>query len=361
MRGIVFNAPGDVRVETVPDPAIVEPSDAIVRVTKAGICGSDMHIYNHGDAFGFSPGCRLGHEFVGVVEEIGSEVRNVRVGQKVASPFWISCGACHFCRRGLHTSCLHGGAYGFQPFWCGGGEVQGGQSQFVRVPLADGTLEGVPEALADDAHDALVLPLTDVFATAYHAVMGAALAEGDAVLVVGDGAVGLLTCHAARLLRPRAIVLAGHHDDRLELGRRLGATHVVNTSANGDVAQVLGDLTDGRGPDAVIDAVSSATSMAMSAETVRPGGTVSWVGMEVFLGAPEIAWDRCFMRNLTIRGGIAPVKRYLPELWPLLERGLIDPSPVLTHDLTMDDAASGYGAMARREPGTVKVGISPRS
>jgi hypothetical protein len=172
MRGTVFSAPGDVRVETVPDPAIVEPSDAIVRVTKAGICGSDMHIYNHGDAFGFGPGCRLGHEFVGVVEEIGSEVRNVRVGQKVASPFWISCGACHFCRRGLHTSCLHGGAYGFQPFWPGGGEVQGGQSQFVRVPLADGTLEGVPEALADDAHDALVLPLTDVFATAYHAVGG---------------------------------------------------------------------------------------------------------------------------------------------------------------------------------------------
>jgi threonine dehydrogenase-like Zn-dependent dehydrogenase len=117
MRGTVFSAPGDVRVETVPDPAIVEPSDAIVRVTKAGICGSDMHIYNHGDAFGFSPGCCLGHEFVGVVEEIGSEVRNVRVGQKVASPFWISCGACHFCRRGLHTSCLHGGACGFQPFW----------------------------------------------------------------------------------------------------------------------------------------------------------------------------------------------------------------------------------------------------
>ena len=126
MRGIVFNAPGDVSVETVPDPTIVEPGDAIVRVTKAGICGSDMHIYNHGDAFGFSPGCRLGHEFVGVVEEVGGDVVNVRAGEKVASPFWISCGECHFCRRGLQTSCVRGGAYGFQPFWPGGGDVQGG-------------------------------------------------------------------------------------------------------------------------------------------------------------------------------------------------------------------------------------------
>lgn len=152
--------------------------------------------------------------------------------------------------------------------------MQGGQSQFVRVPLADGTLEGVPEALADDAHDALVLPLTDVFATAYHAVVGAALAEGDAVLVVGDGAVERLACHAACLRSPRAIVLAGHHDDRLGLGRRLGATHVVNTSSNGDLAQVLGDLTDGRGPDAVIDAVLSATSLAMAADAARPAAYV---------------------------------------------------------------------------------------
>jgi threonine dehydrogenase-like Zn-dependent dehydrogenase len=359
MKGVVFNAPGDIRVETVPDPAILEPGDAIVRVTMAGICGSDLHIYNHGDAFGFTPGCRLGHEFVGVVEEVGPDVRGVRRGQKVASPFWISCGACHFCAGGLHTSCLHGGAYGFQPFWRGGAEVQGGQSQFVRVPMADGTLEPVPEALADDRHDARILPLTDVFTTAYHAVEGAAIADGEVVLVIGDGAVGLLACHAARLRNPCAIVLAGHHADRLRVGRLLGATHVVDTSANGDLAQVVGDLTDGRGPEAVIDTVSSADSMGLAADSVQPGGTVSWVGMEVFLGAPELKWDRCFMRNLTIRGGIAPVKRYLPGLWPLLEAGRIDPSPVLTSILPLGDAPSGYGAMARRDPGTVKVALSP--
>ena len=271
MRGIVFNAPRDVSVEDVPDPAILEPGDALVRVTKAGICGSDMHIYNHGDAFGFDPGCRLGHEFVGVVEEVGADVQRVRPGQKVASPFWISCGECHFCRRGLQTSCVHGGAYGFQPFWPGGGDVQGGQSQWVRVPMADGTLEPVPDALADDEHDARVLPMTDVFTTAYHAVVGADIAEGDTVLVVGDGAVGLLACHAARLFNPAAIVLAGHHDDRLEVGRRLGATHAVNTSAGDDLSDVLGDLTDGFGPQAVIDAVSSPESMRSSVERVQGG------------------------------------------------------------------------------------------
>ena len=359
MRGIVFNAPGDVSVETVPDPTIVEPGDVIVRVTKAGICGSDMHIYNHGDAFGFSPGCRLGHEFVGVIEEVGGEVANVRAGQKVASPFWISCGKCYFCRRGLQTSCVHGGAYGFQPFWPGGGEVQGGQSQYVRVPMADGTLEVVPESLADDAKDDRVLPMTDVFTTAYHAVTGADLSEGDTVLVVGDGAVGLLACHAARLFNPAAIVLAGHHDDRLEVGMRLGATHTVNTSTNGALGEVIGDLTEEHGPQAVVDTISSTASMKLSTETVQAGGTVSWVGMEVFLGAPELAWDQCFMRNLTIRGGVAPVKRYLPQLWSLLESESIDPSPVLTHDLGIEEAAAGYATMATRQEGTVKVAVSP--
>ncbi len=359
MRGIIFNGVKDVSVETVPDPSILESGDAIVRVTKAGICGSDMHIYNYGDAFGVTAGCRLGHEFVGVVEEVGPDVRSVRVGQKVASPFWISCGECYFCRKGLQTSCIKGGAYGFQPAWPGGGEVQGGQSQWVRVPMADGTLEVVPESLADDANDARVLPLTDVFTTAYHAVVGASIAEGDTVLVIGDGAVGLLACHAARLFNPAAIVLAGHHDDRLAVGRQLGATHTVNTSANGGLEDVIGGLTDGHGPQVVVDAISSSTSMRLSTDTVQAGGTVSWVGMEVFLGTPELAWDQCFWRNLTIRGGVAPVKRYLPGLWPLLEAGTIDPSPVLTHDLGMEDAATGYTTMATRQEGSVKVALSP--
>ena len=359
MRGLVFHAPGEVEVQTVPDPVIIEPTDAIVRVTKAGICGSDLHIFNHGDAFGFTDGCRLGHEFCGVVEAVGADVRRVRVGQKVLSPFWVSCGNCVFCRDELYTSCLSGGCFGFQPFWAGGGDVQGGQSEYVRVPLADGTLELVPDGLAGDEHDARVLPLADVFCTAFHAMEGAGITAGDTVLVVGDGAVGLLACQAAGLFGAANIVLAGHHDDRLDIGARLGATHTVNTVNGNGLGDLLSELTDGLGPAAVVDSISSATSMGDACTTVRPGGTVSWVGMEVFLGAPTVPWDVAFMRNLTLRGGVCPSRRYIRRLWPLLESGRLDPSPVFTHDLSLAQAADGYNIMAARERGSVKVAVTP--
>lgn len=359
MRGLVFNAPKDVSVTDVPDPGIVEPTDAIVRVTKAGICGSDMHIFNHGDSFGFDAGCRLGHEFVGVVEAVGSAVTTVKPGQRIVSPFWISCGDCHFCRKGLTTSCVRGGCYGFQAFWSHGGDVQGGQSQYVRVPLADGTLVPVPEELAD-VDDKVLLPLVDVFTTAYHAAKGSDLKAGDTALVIGDGAVGLLACQAAKILGAENIVLAGHHDDRMAVGKGLGATHVVNTKVNADgLTEVLNGLTDSHGPDVVIDAISSSDSMVHAAQTVSPGGTVSWVGMEVFLGAPQMPWDLCFLRNLTIRGGVAPVRSYLAELWPLVADGTLDPSPVLTHDLPLEQAAEGYDIMATRAEGSVKVCVTP--
>jgi alcohol dehydrogenase len=359
MRGLVFNSPGSVQVTEVPDPTLLSPTDAIVRVTKAGICGSDMHIYNHGDAFGFDHGCRLGHEFVGIVEEVGTEVTGIRPGQRVVSPFWISCGDCHYCRKGLFTSCLNGGCFGFQAFWTHGGHVEGGQSQYVRVPLAEGTLVPVPEDLAD-VDDRVLLPLVDVFTTAYHAVRGSELSAGDTALVIGDGAVGLLACQAAQLFGARNVVLAGHHDDRLAVGEGLGATHTVNTTRNADsLGSLLDELTESLGPDVVIDAISSAESMAQAARTVQHGGTVSWVGMEVFLGAPDLPWDLCFLRNLTIRGGVAPVRRYLSELWPLVGAGRIDPSPVLTHDLPLERAAEGYETMARRTEGSVKVCLSP--
>jgi hypothetical protein len=273
VRGLVYNAPGQVSVETVPDPSILEPTDAIVRVTKAGICGSDMHIYNHGDAFGFSPGCRLGHEFVGVVEAVGSEVRRVKVGDKVVSPFWFSCGRCAECHLGHYTSCTSGGCYGFQAFWSAGGDVQGGQSEMVRVPMADGSLDLVPEPLAADEHDTTTLPVADVLGTAYHAVAGAGIRPGNTVMVVGDGAVGLLACHVAGLFGAANVVLAGHHDDRMGVGERLGATHTVNTTGEDGAERagaLLAELTDGQGPEAVVDAVSSADSIARRSATCAP-------------------------------------------------------------------------------------------
>jgi threonine dehydrogenase-like Zn-dependent dehydrogenase len=307
MRGLIFNGPDDVRVETVPDPSILTPNDALIRVTKAGICGTDLHLYHHGLSFGISRGCRLGHEFIGVVEEVGAEVR--------------------------------------------------GQSEYVRVPLADGTLELVPESLADEANDIRVLMFTDNFPTGYHAAVGAELHPGDVVLVIGDGAVGLLATHAASLFGPAALVLIGHHDDRLTIGEHLGATHLVN-SKTGDAGALVGELTGGLGPNAVIDCIASPESMRFACETVRPGGTVSWVGMCVFFGAPDIPWDLAWLRNLQLRGGMAPVRRYLRHLWPLLEQGRIDPSPVVTDDLPLEEAATGYALMSNREAGSVKVAVS---
>lgn len=359
MHGIVWNGVHDVRVETVPDPTIVDSTDVIVRVTKASICGSDLHAYNHGDAFGIAPGSRLGHEFVGVIEDVGHDVRVFKTGDKVISPFWISCGQCSFCQDELYTSCTIGGPYGFgEKFWPAEGPVQGGQSEYVRVPMADGTLERIPESLADNANDLRVLPLSDVFSTGYHAVVGAELRAGDTVLVIGDGAVGLLAAHAARIFEPAAIVLAGHHDDRLAIGETLGATHIINSTV-ADVTALVRDLTDGLGPRAVLDCVTTPESMRLASEIVRAGGVVSWVGMDVFFAPPDIPWDLAFFRNIRFHGGVAPTRKYIRQLWSHLEAGRIDPSRVLTHDLPLGQGATGYEVMAQRKTGSVKIAVSP--
>lgn len=357
MRGVIYQGPHDMRVETIADAAISDPRDAVVRVTLAGICGSDLHIYHHGDAFGVDPGCRVGHEFVGVVEEVGADVRLVRPGDKVLAAFWNSCGTCRFCRDELYTSCEHGSSFGFQTVWTNTKPVEGAQSQYMRVPFADGTLEIVPEALAANDDDARVLPLGDVFSTAFHALSGALPRPGDTVLILGDGAVGLLAAHAAGLFGPAAVVLAGHHDDRLELGRRLGATHTVNLAAGGDLATALADTTEGLGPQVVIAAVAAPDTMRTAYESVRPGGHVGWVGMEVFFGAPDIPWDLAFLKNVTLSGGVCPSRRYIRKLWPLLLQGRIDPSPVFTHTVALDEAPAAYASMAAREPGWVKAAI----
>lgn len=362
MRGIVFNGEKDVRVENVPDPSIVGPTNAVVRVTKAGICGSDMHIYNFGDAFGFEPGDRLGHEFLGVVEEVGSAVSRFKRGDKVISPSWISCGECEFCRDELYTSCLSGGAYGYGPFWpaSAGKPIEGAQSEYLRVPFADGTLEPVPESLADDANDAKLLPLTDVFATGYHAAVCARVKMGDNVVVIGDGAVGIMAAHAAQILGAANVILTGHHEDRLEIGRRLGATHTINTKNGEDLADAVAEALNGASPDAVLPTISNPKTMLDSCTLVRAGGAVGWVGMEVFLGDAEpFPWQDFFLKNVTISGGVAPVRRYLRHFWPLVEQGRIDPSPILTHDLPLEDGARGYEVMANREKGSVKVAVTP--
>lgn len=358
MRGVVYEAPHEMRLASLEDPRIIDDTDVVVRVSLAAIGGSDLYGYHHGDTMGIPAGMRAGHEFVGTVEEAGAEVRAVRAGDKVLAPFWFSCGMCWYCREELYTSCERGGCFGWPAMRRGTGEVQGGQSEFVRVPFADGTLERVPDALAPDEFDHRVLPLGDVFSTGYHALVGTRPEPGETILVIGDGAVGLMACHAARLFGAAAVVLAGHHADRLELGHRLGATHTV-WGEEDDMRALLGRLTAGRGPDIVIASVCHPDVMRTACEVVRPGGRVGWVGMEVLFGSPEIPWDVAWFNNVTLSGGVCPSRRYIRRLWPLLEQRRIEPSPVFTQTVTLEEVPAAYAALAAREPGWLKVAVRP--
>ena len=359
MKATRYHGHRDVRVEEVPEPTILKGSDALVRVTKAGICGSDLHFFNNGGDLGMAPGTRLGHEFVGVVEAVGDGVRGVSVGDRVVAPFVFSDGGCFYCARDLHSSCETGGIFG-SPFWGehAGGDVEGGQSEFVRVPEADGTLVVIPEALAAPEHDLHTLPLGDVFATGYHGVVNARVQPGETVVVLGDGAVGVCAVQAATLFGAANIVLVGHHDDRLAVAQQNGATHTVNAKKD-DPAELIASLTEGRGADAVVETISSNASLARGLESVRHGGSMSVLGMSHFFEPVDQPYSSAFMRNVHIHPGVCPSRAYIPQLLEHLEQGRIDPSVVLTHDLPLADAVRGYEIMDGRQEGSIKVALTP--
>lgn len=359
MKAARYHGTRDVRVDSVSDPGIAKPSDAVVRVTKASICGSDLHFYNNGADLGMQAGTRLGHEFVGVVEAVGSDVAKVRVGDRVVAPFVFSDGTCFFCEKGLQSSCEHGGIFG-SPFWGehAGGEVEGGQSEFIRVPEADGTLVVIPEALADAAHDLAVLPLGDVFSTGYHGVVNAGVAEGDSVVVLGDGAVGVCAVQGAALRNAGLVIHVGHHDDRLAISAANGATHTINAKRE-DAVEAIRHLTHGRGADAVIETISSNASLERALAAVRDGGAVSVLGMSHFFEPVDQPYSATFMRNIHLHPGVCPSRAYIPELLDALEAGRISPEVVLTHDLPLAEAARGFEIMDGREEGSIKVALTP--
>lgn len=269
MRATVYYGPGDVRVENVPDPRIQDPTDAIVRVTHACICGSDLWFYRGLEDW--QPGWRTGHEWMGIVEEVGSEVHTMKVGDRVLAPFAFSDGTCEFCSKGLQTSCLHGG------FW-GGESNDGGQAEAVRAPFADGTLVVIPASVEnDDTILTAILPLTDVMATGHHAAVSAGTRQGNTVAVVGDGAVGLCGVLAAKRLGAERIILLGRHDKRIELARLFGATDVVKSRGEQAVAEVM-ELTQG-GAESVLECVGAQEAMDTALSIVRPGGSVGYVGV----------------------------------------------------------------------------------
>jgi alcohol dehydrogenase len=361
MRGLTFQGTHDVRVDEVPEPAIEEPTDAIVRVTMAGICGSDLHIYNAGAAFGFPAGSRLGHEFIGTVEEVGAEVRSVAAGDRVLSSCSVACGECTWCREGLSSSCVRWSLFGWAPrVWQHGGAVQGAQSELMRVPFADATLHAMPEALAGPEREATLLPIVDVMSTGWHGLTSAGTAPGQSVVVIGDGAVGLAGVHGARAKGAERIVCLGHHPDRLQTATALGATLTVDSRDDDEIKEAVLGHTGGEGAHVVVDSISGPASMATAHACVRPGGTIACLGMDHFMGkTPSVNWFDQFLRNISVTGGLVPGKRYFPELLALAERGELDPAPMISHRLPLDGAADGYRMMADREEGVVKVALQP--
>lgn len=345
MKATYMFGAGDVRVITVPDPELVEPTDAIVRVTRACICGSDLHPFHSLPAS--EEGTPMGHEFIGVVEEIGASVSTLTVGDLVIAPFAWSDGTCVFCQEGLQTSCLHGG------FWAGNG-IGGGQAEAVRVPQADGTLVVVPGAI-DEALFPSLLSLSDVYGTGFHAALTAGVGQGDTVAVIGDGAVGLLAVLSAKQLGAERVILMGRHQARTDLGREFGATDVVAARGDEGIAAVR-DLTGGLGVAKVLEAVGHMPAYEQAYGIVRPGGVISRVGVPQYEQAP-VGFGSLFGGNVTLTGGPAPVRAYIERLLPAVLDGTVDPGRVFDVTVDLDGVPGGYTAMDERT--ALKVMVTP--
>jgi threonine dehydrogenase-like Zn-dependent dehydrogenase len=345
MRATFIYGAGDVRVIDVPDPVIQRPSDALVRVVRSCICGSDLHPYHSKPVT--PEGSPIGHEFLGVVEDIGAHVFSVKKGDLVIAPFAWSDSTCDFCREGLQTSCRHGG------FWNADG-VGGGQAEAVRVPLADGTLVAVPVEENSPLLPSL-LTLSDVYGTGYHAAMKANVTRGTTVTVIGDGAVGLLAVLCAKRLGAEQIILMGRHTDRTNLGRDFGATDVVADRGEEGIAKVR-ELTGGDGTHAVLEAVGHLPAYQQALGVVRRGGIISRVGAPQYEDAP-IGFGSLFRHNITLTGGPAPTRAYIETLLPDVLAGVVEPGKVFDREITLEEVPIGYRLMDDR--GALKVIIRP--
>jgi threonine dehydrogenase-like Zn-dependent dehydrogenase len=341
MRATLMYGAGDVRVEDVPDAHLIDSGDALVRVTRAAVCGSDLWPYKSMEPS--ETGRRMGHEFIGIVEEVGKEVGTIRKGDLVVSPFLWSDGTCVFCQRGLHSSCLHGGRYG----WA---DVDGGQGEAVRVPQADGTLVVLPVE-KDDALMPSLLALTDVMGTGHHAAVRARVGPGKTVAVVGDGAVGLCGVIASTRLGATRVILLGRRPDRIVLAKEFGATDIV-TERGDEAVERVRELTDGLGVDSVLECVGLEEAVITALELAIPGGAVGRVGIpedETLPGGVP------FWKNVSVSGGPSPVRAYIEELLADVLDGRIDPGRVFDRVEDLDGVPDGYRAMNERE--SIKVMI----
>ncbi|MFK8850091.1 alcohol dehydrogenase catalytic domain-containing protein [Streptomyces sp. Ac-502] len=344
MRATLIYGAEDIRVEDVPDPRLQAPTDAIVRVLRSGICGSDL--LHFGAMPASAQGYRIGHEFIGVVEETGSDITALRRGDLVVAPFVYADNVCSFCADGLHTSCPRGGLWGLDG-------VDGGQGEAVRVPWAQGTLMKLPVA-ADSELLPSLLTLSDVFPTGHHCALRAGVGPRTTVTVIGDGAVGLSAVLAARRLGAEYIVLMGRHAERTGLGRDFGAVDVVAERGREGVER-LRELTAGHGTHTVLECVGTLTALETALGVVRAGGTVSRVGVPRYETGP-IGFE-VFNRNVTLTGGVAPARAYMDELLPDVLEGRVRPGRVFDRTVGLEEAPEGYRAMAARE--ALKVLLRP--
>jgi threonine dehydrogenase-like Zn-dependent dehydrogenase len=335
MRATLMYGADDVRIEDVPDAHLIEPTDVLVRVTRAAICGSDLWPYKSMGPT--DSGRRMGHEFIGIVEAAGTDVRTIKTGDLVVSPFLWSDGTCVFCREGLPSECLHGGRYGFD-------DVDGGQGEAVRVPQADGTLVVLPVG-EDDALMPSLLTLSDVMGTGHHAALAAKVGPGNSVAVVGDGAVGLCGVIAAKRLGAEQIILLGNNPERIPLGQEFGATDIVRERGDEAVERVR-ELTGGLGAHSVLECVGLEQAVVTALEIARPGGAIGRVGVPEHDTTPS---SIAFWKNASMAGGPAPVRAYIEELLPDVLEGRIEPGRVFDRTGTLDEVPDGYRAMNDRD------------
>jgi threonine dehydrogenase-like Zn-dependent dehydrogenase len=344
MRATVMYSAGDVRIEDVPDPSIVDPTDAILGVTGACICGSDLWPYASMEPS--ETGQSMGHEAIGVVEDVGAEVRNLKRGDLVVMPFASSDGTCEFCREGLPTACVHLGFFG-------NNGMNGAQAEALLIPYADGTLFPLNVA-EDEALMPSLLTLSDVMGTGHHAAVVAKVGPGKSVAVVGDGAVGLCGVIAAKRLGAEQIIIMGRHPDRIALAKEFGATDVVSERGDEAVERVR-ELTGGFGVHSVLECVGLEQSTLTAISIARPGGAVGRVGVPQDETMP--ASLPAFYNNVTVGGGPAPVRAYIEELLPDILEGRIEPGKVFDRNVGLDGVPDGYRAMADREALKVMVDI----
>jgi threonine dehydrogenase-like Zn-dependent dehydrogenase len=340
MRGAILYGPRDVRVEQRPDPTIVEPTDAIIRLTATCICGSDLWPYR-----GLEPADHLlmGHEYVGVVEDVGAEVRTVKVGDLVVGSFVISDNTCEICQAGYQSRCVHA------EFVHG---TIGTQAEYARLPLADGTLVPTPGQPDPELIPSL-LAASDVLGTGWFAAVAADTGPGKTVAVVGDGAVGLMGVLAAKQLGAERIIAMSRHEPRQRLAREFGATDVVTERGDDGVARIK-DLTNGLGAHSVIEVVGTQESMLQAIRATRPGGHVGYVGVSHDVTLPG---DELFFSGVHLHGGPAPVRRFLPDLIKMICACQIDPGKVFDLSLPLDQTAEGYRAMDERR--AIKTLLTP--